>query len=110
LVRTITPLLDQDAVAALKKSFSRFVEQGGRTNLTEWYRAAERTAACAGLLLSNDLHAAQAVLDLEHAAAVEAPENTVFEAMDELLVFFTAGRCSLLRKRIGIAVQAPDGD
>ena len=108
MVKTILPLLDGEATAALQKGFSRFVEQGGRTNLTEWYRAAERTAACAGLLLSNDLHAAQAVLDLERASATEAPENTVFEAMNELIVFFTAGRCSLLRKRIGIAVQAPE--
>jgi hypothetical protein len=99
IARTIAPLLDAVAVSKLRGYFARFVEQGGRTNLHKWRRAADRTAACTGLLLANDLHAAEAILKLED-------EAQLVDRMDELLVFFTAGRCSLLRKRIGIAIPA----
>jgi hypothetical protein len=92
-------LLDALAVDKLRGYFARFVEQGGRTNLHKWRRAADRTAACTGLLLANDLHAAEAILKLED-------ESQLSERMDELIVYFAAGRCSLLRKRIGIAITA----
>ena len=99
IARTIAPLLDALAVDKLRGYFARFVEQGGRTNLHKWRRAADRTAACTGLLLANDLHAAEAILKLED-------ESQLSERMDELIVYFAAGRCSLLRKRIGIAITA----
>ena len=99
IARTIAPLLDGPAVTKLQGYFARFVEQGGRTNLHKWRRAADRTAACTGLLLANDLQAAETILKIEDEALLT-------ERMDELLVFFTAGRCSLLRKRIGIAIPA----
>jgi hypothetical protein len=97
LARTIAPLLDTTAIEKLREYFAVFVEQGGRTNLGRWRRAADQTAACTGLLLANDLSAAEAILKLDD-------ENKLAERMNELLVYFTAGRCSLLRKRIGIAI------
>jgi hypothetical protein len=99
IARTIAPLLDAVAVEKLRGYFARFVEQGGRTNLHRWLRAADRTAACTGLLLANDLHAAESILKIEDEAQLN-------DRMDELLVFFSAGRCSLLRRRIGIAIPA----
>jgi hypothetical protein len=98
IAAAIRPLLEARAVGRLRSCFTRFVEQGGRTNLVTWLHAAERTAACAGLLLCNDLHAAERML------AREQPGGAA-DWMDELIVFFSAGRCSLLRKRIGIAVE-----
>lgn len=99
LARTIAPLLDTSSIDKLREYFTLFVEQGGRTNLARWRRAADQTAACTGLLLANDLHAAEAVLKLDDA-------DKLTERMNELIVYFTAGRCSLLRKRIGIAVAS----
>jgi hypothetical protein len=99
IARTIAPLVDADAVGKLRGYFARFVEQGGRTNLAKWRRCADRTAAATGLLLANDLRAAEAVLRLEDESQLE-------ERMNELIVFFSAGRCSILRKRIGIAITA----
>ena len=49
-------------------------------------------------LLANDLRVA------EHMLSLESPQK-VTERLDELIVFFTAGRCSLLRKRVGIALS-----
>jgi len=100
--KTIAPLLDESAVQRLQGYFARFVEQGGRTNLAEWVTAVKRTAASTGLLLANDLYAARDML------AIESPEG-IEEQVDELIVFFTAGRCSLLRKRIGLAIQVAEG-
>ena len=85
-------------MSKLQHCFSRFVEHGGRTSLSRWYRGAERTSACTGLLLANDLHVAETMLRLDASEPIE-------EAMGELVVFFTAGRCSILRKRIGIAIS-----
>ncbi|MBI4700110.1 MAG: hypothetical protein HY744_02910, partial [Deltaproteobacteria bacterium] len=98
LARSIMPLLEPPVVETLRDCFTRFVEQGGRTNLSQWRRAMERTALRTGMLLANDLSAARTILGLEDAAACEG-------RMDELIAFFTGERCSLLRKRIGIAVR-----
>lgn len=97
IAKTIRPLLDTQTVEKLQQCFGLFVEGGGRTNLSRWFRSVERTAACAGLLLANDLGAAYRMLKLEDAAKAE-------DALDELIRFFTAGRATLLRKRIGIAI------
>lgn len=98
IARTIRPLLDDATVEYLRDCFTRFVESGGRTNLSRWFRAVERTAACAGLLLCNDLGAAHRMLELEDASRAE-------DGLDALILFFASERCSLLRKRIGIAVS-----
>ncbi len=98
IARTIRPLLDKRTVEQLQDCFSRFVEAGGRTNLSRWLRSVNRTAACAGLLLCNDLSAAHRMLALLNVPKREA-------AMDELVLFFTSGRCTLLRRRIGIAIE-----
>jgi uncharacterized coiled-coil protein SlyX len=97
IARTIRPLLADPTVERLREGFTRFVELGGRTNLSRWFRAVERTAARAGLLLCNDLGAAYRMLKLEDEA--RAPE-----ALDELILFFIGSRSTRLRKRIGIAV------
>jgi hypothetical protein len=97
IAATIRPLLGDAGVARLQRYFQRFVEQGGRTNLVRWLQSVERTAACTGLLLANDLAAAEAALRADGAPEIES-------MMDELIVFFTAARCSTLRRRIGIAI------
>jgi hypothetical protein len=99
IAKAIRPLLTQEAVERLQQCFTRFVETGGRTNLARWLESADKTSLSAGLLLANDLGAARAMLALEEPEELEA-------RMDELIVFFTAGRCSLLRRRVGIAVTA----
>ncbi len=99
LAVTIRPLLNGPALARLELLFTRFVERGGRLNLTRWLESAELTAASAGLLLANDFSAAEAVLRLEGAEDVE-------RTMGELVLFFTSSRCSTLRRRLGIAVHA----
>jgi hypothetical protein len=99
IARTIAPLLDAHAIEKLRGGFARFVEQGGRISLAKWRRCADRTAACAGMLLANDLGSAEAILRLED-------ETQLDDRMNELVVFFTAARCSMLRKRIGIAIKA----
>jgi hypothetical protein len=56
------------------------------------------TAARSGLLLSNDLGAARAMIALDDAAGAE-------EKMDDLLVFVTSERYAKLRKQLGVAVE-----
>jgi hypothetical protein len=109
IVQTIRPLLDSDTVDKLGHCFSRFVEHGGRTSLSRWYRGVERTSACTGLLLANDLHVAQSMLELESSLRTPGGDAAwLHEAVDELIVFYTAGRCSLLRRRIGLAILSND--
>ena len=98
IVKTIRPLLDIEAIEKLQACFTRFVEFGGRTNLRQWLGGAERKADCAGLLLSNDLWAAREMLMLT------SPDRAA-EAIDELLCFVTADRYTMLRRRIGIAID-----
>ncbi|MBN4059156.1 hypothetical protein JYT22_00720 [Endomicrobium sp. AH-315-J14] len=102
LTAAISPLLDADVIERLQLCFGRFVEHGGRTNLVDWLEGADRTAACTGLLLCNDLTSAEKMLELEDKSRLE-------DRMNELLVFFTADRCSLLRKRIGLAIRPEEG-
>jgi hypothetical protein len=97
----IEPLLDAVQVDRLRGAFLRFVEDGGRTNLQRWAAAADRTAARAGLLLSDDLAASAAMLELEDPA-------TARERVDDLLVFATSDRYAQLRTVIGIAQDGPD--
>ena len=92
----IEPLLEPLQVDRLRAAFLRFVEEGGRTNLQRWASAADRTASRAGLLLSNDLRAAAAMLEAEDAPASR-------ERVDDLLVFVASDRYANLRKQIGIA-------
>jgi hypothetical protein len=99
LAVTIRPLLGEVALGRLRRSLGRFVELGGRLNVARWLESVERTAACAGLLLANDLAAAEAVLRLDGTAALDA-------TMGELVVFVTSKRCSSLRRRLGIAVDS----
>jgi polyhydroxyalkanoate synthesis regulator phasin len=96
LARAIEPVLEPAAVDRLRGHFLRFLEDGGRTNLQRWASAAERTAARAGLLLANDLHAAAAIFALEEP-------GTVRDKMDDLIVFVTSDRYAKLRKQIGLA-------
>jgi hypothetical protein len=97
LAKAIEPLLEPPAIDRLRGHFLRFIEEGGRTNLQRWATAADRTAARAGLLLSDDLTAAHAVLELEDP-------STLRERMDDLLVFATSDRYAKLRRQIGLNV------
>ncbi len=97
IAKAIEPLLEPAQLDRLRGHFLRFVEEGGRTNLQRWATAADFTTARAGLLLSDDLGAAERMLKLEGASDVGA-------RVDDLIVFYTGDRCSRLRKQIGIAV------
>ena len=91
----IQPLLEPVQVDRLRGAFLRFVEEGGRTNLQRWASAADRTAARAGLLLSDDLRASAAMLEAEDAGAAR-------ERIDDLIVFVASDRYANLRKQIGL--------
>ncbi|HSQ63883.1 MAG TPA: hypothetical protein VLM85_11745 [Polyangiaceae bacterium] len=113
IAKAIEPILEPNAVDALRGHFLRFVEEGGRTNLQRWAGAVDRTCARAGLLLSNDLRAAHAVFELEDKSSrtPERSEGSVAhgktrldERMDDLLTFVSSDRYAKLRKQIGIAV------
>jgi hypothetical protein len=95
IARAIEPILEPLAVDRLRGQFLRFLEEGGRTNLQRWAAAADRTAARAGLLLSNDLGAAQAILELEQPEAAASK-------MDDLIVFVTSDRYAKLRRMLGL--------
>jgi hypothetical protein len=97
IVSSIRPLLSGEAVEKLQHCFSRFVEFGGRTNLRQWMRGAERTADCSGMLLANDLWAARDMLHVIDSSLAEV-------AIDDLICFITADRYTMLRQRISIAV------
>lgn len=97
LAVTIRPLLGDAALGRLRKSLRRFFELGGRLNLARWLESVERTAACAGLLLANDLRSAASSLALDGMDSLDS-------MMGELIVFQTSKRCSVLRRRIGIAI------
>lgn len=96
LSQAIEPLLDAVHVDRLRGAFLRFVEEGGRANLMRWASATDATAARAGLLLSDDLGAAEAILRLED------PEHAE-ERMTDLLLFMVGERYAKLRKQLGIA-------
>jgi hypothetical protein len=98
LAQAIEPLLDAVHVDRLRGAFLRFVEEGGRTNLQRWATAIDATAARAGLLLCNDLGAAEAVLKIEDPGGAE-------ERMNDLVLFAVSERYTKLRKQIGIAVD-----
>ena len=97
IAKAIEPILEPLAVDRLRGHFLRFVEEGGRTNLQRWTTAVDRTAARAGLLLSNDLAAARTALEAEDAAHAQ-------ERLDDLLAFTMSDRYAKLRKQLGIAV------
>jgi hypothetical protein len=95
IARAIEPILEPVAVDRLRGHFLRFLEEGGRTNLQRWAAAADRTAARAGLLLANDLGAAQTVLEFEQPEAAASK-------MDDLIVFATSDRYAKLRQVLGL--------
>lgn len=97
LAKAIEPILEPAAVDRLRGHFLRFVEEGGRTNLGRWGQACDKTAARAGFLVANDLHAAHRILELEDKEHLE-------EKMDDLLAFASSDRYARLRKQLGIAV------
>ena len=99
LSQAIEPLLDAVHVDRLRGAFLRFVEEGGRANLMRWAAATDATAARAGLLLSDDLGAAEVVLRIEDPERVE-------ERMNDLLLFTVGERYGKLRRQLGIAHEA----
>jgi hypothetical protein len=95
LARAIEPVLEPVAVDRLRGHYLRFLEEGGRTNLQRWAATADRTAARAGLLLANDLGAAQTVLEMEQPDAAASK-------MEDLIVFVTSDRYTKLRRMLGL--------
>jgi len=103
IAHALEPMLEPAAVDRLRSCVVRFVERGGRTNLQRWAEATRKTAARAGLLLSNDLRTAHDVSSLQNPGADGA--GRVQERMDDLLRFATSDSYAELRQRIGIAVS-----
>ncbi|MCC6649463.1 MAG: hypothetical protein IT374_28325 [Polyangiaceae bacterium] len=97
IARASEPILEPILIDRLRGYFLRFVEEGGRTNLQRWASAADKTASRAGLVLSGDLAAAAAMLELESAPHAR-------ERLDDLFVFATSDRYAQLRRQIGVAV------
>ena len=97
LVEALQPLLDEATILRLQQLYDDFAEAGCIVDVARWHRAVERTALFSGLLLANDLDVAEAVLTLQQHNATDVE-------MEELIVFFTAARCSELRRRVGIAL------
>src|SRR6185369_2044916 len=91
IANAIEPILEPAAVDRLRGHFLRFVEEGGRTNLARWSVATDRTVSRAGLLLSNDLRAAHAIISLEDKTHLD-------EKMDDLMSFVLSDRYAKLRK------------
>jgi hypothetical protein len=102
IANAIEPILEPAAVDRLRGHFLRFVEEGGRTNLQRWSVSVDRTCGRAGLLLSNNLAAANAVLSLE-----DKDQAHVDERMNDLMSFVLSDRYAKLRKQIGIALVTP---
>ncbi len=98
IAKAIEPILEPAQLDRLRGHFLRFVEEGGRTNLQRWTSSVDRTCARAGLLLANDLKAADAVFKLEDPTHLA-------EKMDDLMSFVVSDRYTKLRKQIGIAVS-----
>ena len=96
VANAIRPILEPLLIDRLRGHFLRFVEEGGRTNLQRWAHAADATATRAGLLLCDDLAAAERMLTLEQVSDVSAK-------MDDLLAFVVSDRFIKLRKQLGIA-------
>ena len=92
------PMLDAAHTDRLRAAFLRFVDEGGRTNLQRWAAAVDATAARAGLLLADDLAAAQEMLILDDPARAD-------ERMNDLLLFTVSERYNKLRKELGIDVR-----
>lgn len=101
VARSIAPLLDRPRIERLREHFLKFVELGGRTNLRRWATARAKTSNLAGLLLANDLGAARTILTEEKVAGVD-------ECIDDLLVQWTGPRFGELRRKLGVAVTAPE--
>jgi hypothetical protein len=97
IARAIEPILEPAQIDRLRGHFLRFVEDGGRANLQRWATAVDRTAARAGLLLSDDLGAAERILTLEGA-------TDRADRMSDLVAFAVSDRHSTLRKQLGIAI------
>ncbi len=98
LAEAIAPLLEPVQLDTLRGCFLRFVEEGGRTNLLRWSRAADKTASRAGLVACNDLLTATELL-----AAEEGPSG---ELAKDLLCFATSERYSRLRRQLGVALPS----
>lgn len=97
IAKAIEPVLEPLAIDQLRGHFLRFVEEGGRANLQRWASGVDRTVCRAGLLLANDLRAAQSVFDLDDKSKTQ-------ERIDDLLAFVSSDRYAKLRKQLGIAI------
>jgi hypothetical protein len=91
----IVPVLEPAQVSTLRFHVSAFVERGGKTSLQRWARAAEMTAARAGLLLCGDLAVASKALSDEPSAA---------EKVRDLETFWMSAECTALRGKLGVSI------
>ncbi len=124
VAEAIEPLLGATEADGLRAAISRFVEQGGRTNLLRWATGADHTAVRAGFALCGDLETASAMLRLEaptleveqesqepleaggspYRQAAPRQHNVHDRLIDDLIVFLTGARYAELRRQIGVAI------
>jgi hypothetical protein len=83
IAEALVPMLDPPQLGALRALTREFLDRGGRTQLTDWARAASSTASRAGLLLCGDLQTACDILAAEPNGAERVTELELFWASDE---------------------------
>jgi len=97
IAEALVPMLDPPQLGALRSLAHEFLDLGGRTQLTDWARAASATASRAGLLLCGDL---------ETACALVAEEVNGAERVKELETFWASDDASRARRALGIDIGA----
>lgn len=96
VARAIRRFLPADKLRALSDASRRLSARGGRAHLRQWARGAEHTAARAGMLLCDDLAAAERMLTIARAPQIPA-------LMDDLIWFITSSSYRGLRAAMGMA-------
>lgn len=99
VVESLKAILGQRSIDLLRQLSLRAAEANDRVDVSRWALSVERKCAQAGLLLSGDLKAAEAVFALEVGDRARLDEK-----MNDLLSFTLSERASRLRKALGISL------
>jgi tRNA A-37 threonylcarbamoyl transferase component Bud32 len=94
---------DPDALRALREAAALCSSAGEGFDAARWLRGVERAASRAGLLLTGDLHAAQAMLDADPPGVAGLD---VAESLRDLIAFSVSDEWLALRRALGLASAA----